>query len=219
MLLAVRAGFLGRYEVVDLSSWKPRAISLKRTRTMRCFDMYRPDPSWFVHKPYGIHGMGHAARVFVWADRIGRRLQESGAILDMEAVRWAAALHDVGRLSDGIDRGHGSRSAAWIADNRRVLPAAISDQTIARILHCCQWHEIGDREIQLMTPELVCIKDADGLDRVRIDDLNPEYLRSSPARLLVAEAWTLFRATAQESDPWNAVFRNAPENGDEAGET
>jgi uncharacterized protein len=126
-------------------------------------DAYRPTPSWFAHKPHGIHGIGHAARVLIWADAIGRQLQAADRFFDLEAVRWAAVLHDVGRLSDGIDRGHGSRSAEWVATHRQVLPVELSHNTLERVLSCCRWHEITDGEIPVMTPELVCIKDADGL--------------------------------------------------------
>lgn len=177
-------------------------------------DTYRPQPSWFAHNPYGIHGIGHAARVLVWADLIARRLRACGISLDLEAVRWAAVLHDVGRLSDGIDRGHGSRSAIWVKNNRGDLPIAPSGDTIERVLTCCQWHEIGDGEIPAMTPELMCIKDADGLDRVRINDLNPAYLRSDPARLLVEDAWALFYATRSAEDPWVACIPYASGNGE-----
>ncbi len=180
---------------------------------MSGFDAYRPSPEWFTHKPFGIHGLGHAARVLVWADLIGRQLQAGGTPLDLEAVRWAAALHDVGRLSDGIDRGHGERSADWAAANRDSLGASLSDGLLERVLLCCRWHEISDRDIPAMTPELMCIKDADGLDRVRINDLNPAYLRSEPARLLVAEAWELYQATASAEDPWEAVMRSARSRG------
>lgn len=188
---------------------------------MNPLDTYRPDPSWFAHNPHGIHGVGHAARVLLWADRIGRRLQAGGVALDLEAVRWAAVLHDVGRLSDGIDRGHGLRSAAWVRNNRGRLPfvlpqdgIVLAEDAVERILTCCRWHEISDRDIPAIGPELVCIKDADGLDRVRINDLDPAYLRTGPARLLVADAWDLYHATIGAHDPWEACFLHASKSGE-----
>jgi uncharacterized protein len=171
---------------------------------------YRPSPSWFAHSPYGIHGIGHAARVLVWADLIGRQLQAGGIPLSLEAVRWAAVLHDVARLSDGWDRGHGARSADWVAKNRDILPFILPDDLFEHVLLCCRSHETSDRDIPVMTPELMCIKDADGLDRVRINDLNPNYLRSEAARLLVAQAWDLYRATELADDPWDVALEAAP---------
>jgi hypothetical protein len=171
---------------------------------------YRPSPSWFAHSPYGIHGIGHAARVLVWANLIGQQLRTSGVDLSLEAVRWAAVLHDVARLSDGWDKGHGARSADWVAENRKSLPFTLPDDLFERALLCCRWHEITDQDIPVLTPELISMKDADGLDRVRINDLNPDYLRSEPARLLVAQAWDLYRATESARDPWEAVLKAAP---------
>jgi hypothetical protein len=39
------------------------------------------------------------------------------------------------------------------------------------------------------------LKDADGLDRVRIDDLDPAYLRRAEARTMVDFAWRLYEGT------------------------
>jgi len=171
---------------------------------------YRPSPSWFAHNPYGIHGMGHAARVLVWADLIGRQLQSGGISLSLEAVRWVAVLHDVARLSDGWDSGHGARSADWVAKNRGALPFTLPDDLFERVLLCCRSHETSDRDIPVMTPELICIKDADGLDRVRINDLDPSFLRTKTALTLVDQAWNLYRATESADHPWEAVLQAAP---------
>lgn len=165
-------------------------------------NVYCPLPDWFAHNPYGIHGMGHAARVLVWANLIAKHLLQRGESLSLEAVRWTAALHDVGRLSDGIDKGHGARSADWVVKHKDLLPAVLLD----RILNCCRWHDTADQQIPLMTPELVCIKDADALDRVRIHDLNPALLRSEAAKTLVVDAWVLYWATEGSYDPWEATL-------------
>jgi hypothetical protein len=177
---------------------------------MNDLNTYRPSPSWFAHNPYGIHGIGHAARVLVWANLIGQQVRANGIPLSLEVVRWAAVLHDVGRLSDGWDKGHGARSADWVVKNRDNLPFTLPDDLFDRVLLCCRWHEITDQDIPTMTAELICIKDADGLDRVRINDLNPDYLRSEAARLLVAQAWSLYRATELTDNPWEAALKAAP---------
>jgi hypothetical protein len=171
------------------------------------FDHYRPVPEWFAHNPYGIHGMSHCARVLVWANLIGTKMVTEGKEADIEALRWAAVLHDIGRLSDGIDRGHGERSAKWLAENRSILPAHLNDEGFEKLLFCCRWHEISDGQIPSMTAELTCIKDADGLDRVRIFDLNPEFLRTEIAREFVQPAWRLYYETQASGDPWDAVYR------------
>ena len=181
---------------------------------MNQFDDYRPSPAWFRHNPYGIHGIGHAGRVFVWANLIGKRLgsKESDRI-SPEVARWAAVLHDVGRISDGIDRGHGDRSAEWILRHRKFLPVSLDDELFDRLLYCCRMHEVSDEKIGVLSEELKCIKDADGLDRVRIDDLDPAFLRTEFARSLVEPAWTLYGLSKSAEEPWNDIRRSAEGRG------
>jgi hypothetical protein len=169
-------------------------------------ERYRPVGAWFAHNPRGIHGIGHAGRVFVWANLIGGQLRAAdGGKTDVEVVRWAAVLHDVGRVSDGTDRGHGARSAQWIKKNRNRLPMEMDDGELEKLLYCCTMHDTPDKEIGELTEELRCLKDADGLDRVRINGLDPNFLRTPYARPLVEAAWDLFRATHSAAEAWEAV--------------
>ena len=126
--------------------------------------------------------------------------------VDIEVVRWAAVLHDVGRVSDGIDKGQGERSGEWISQNRIIISLNLNESQFEQLSYCCQWHETSDNEIPQLTNELKCLKDADGLDRVRINDLNPNLLRTSAARELVKPAWDLYRVSEFVKDPWTAVW-------------
>ena len=130
--------------------------------------------------------------------------------MTLEAVRWAAALHDVGRQSDGYEVGHGERSALWLELNTALLPSALSAERLAKVAYCCRWHVPRDHVAPEMTAELRCLKDADGLDRVRIHDLDPEQLRTAEARVLVESAWAVYRETSLDRhDPWAQVRRIA----------
>jgi len=178
-------------------------------------DLYRPRAEWYSHNPYGIHGLSHAARVLVWADQLVRRLEESTVAVDGEAVRWAAALHDIGRLDDGRDRQHGERSAAWLERNYRLLPVALDARRLSAIAYICRWHVPRDGEAPAMTVELQCLKDADGLDRVRIFDLDARQLRLAAAQDLVDGAWALCYDCypIDRADPWAQVRAAAQERG------
>ena len=171
------------------------------------FDRYQPRPEWFAHDPLGIHGISHVSRVLVWAGQIADALRAQGRLVDAEVVYCAAVTHDVGRYNDGADPEHGRRSAAWVRAHRAFLPAALDDAQLERLAHCCEWHVPPDDHAPEMTNELTCLKDADGLDRVRIHDLDPRQLRTARARQLTAEAQRLLDASRRPrgGDPWERV--------------
>jgi hypothetical protein len=174
-------------------------------------DYYQPRAEWFTHDAHGIHGLSHVARVWVWAEVMAGWLRRGGEPVDVEVVRWAAALHDVGRLDDGKDREHGERSAHWVTDHSHLLPASLDPRQIQSIQYCCRWHVPHDSQVPLMTYELLCLKEADALDRVRIHDLDVCKLRTGFARSLAGPAQQLYDATRDHRapDPWGAVCQAA----------
>jgi uncharacterized protein len=158
-------------------------------------DDYMPQAAWF-HSPGGIHGLAHTARVLVWANLLAEAL---GA--DVEVVRWAAAVHDVGRVDDGRDPEHGERSATWWLNAGAVAPALGEAQRQA-VASAVRWHVPWDDQVPMAarTPEWVCLKDADGLDRARlasvpVSGLDPRLLRTPHARGMVDLARALVDET------------------------
>lgn len=179
-------------------------------------DDYRPSVKWYLQSPFGIHGLGHAARVLFWADRIGNWMISRGLPVDLEAVRWAAALHDVRRIDDGGDFYHGQRAADWIRDgNPTVLRKLLDPSQRECVAYCCAWHVPDDAESPRLTNELLCLKDADSLDRVRLGNLDPSYLRAECARDLCEPAQDLLdlSLSARADDPWRAVGIAVPRLG------
>ncbi|CAA9547656.1 MAG: hypothetical protein AVDCRST_MAG19-508 [uncultured Thermomicrobiales bacterium] len=155
---------------------------------------YLPDESWFRFRPRGIHGAPHTTRVLVWADAIANAVAGPGA-LRLEELRWAASVHDVGRVNDGTDQGHGTRSAEWVAMNLAETRPQTTGLDLAFVAELCRWHEIPDPKIGRLSLELLILKDADGLDRARLGDLDPRRLRLARSLGLVAAAEELERAT------------------------
>jgi uncharacterized protein len=170
-------------------------------------DRYRPRPEWFAHNPYGIHGIAHATRVLVWTEQVAGWMDDHGRPVDLAVVRCAAVTHDVGRHDDGRDPEHGRRSARWVREHRDALPEALDDRQLDALAYCCAWHVPPDDQAPAPTNELVCLKDADGLDRVRIFDLDPRQLRTERARELTEDARRLYGASrrAGDGDPWEQV--------------
>ena len=117
-----------------------------------------------------LHGPAHMMRVFILQELICDQLEREGITVDREATRWATSVHDIGRVDDGLDLEHGRRSAEWMNAN---IPNGLSPETIDIATYIVHWHVPSDDQAPVMTTELKVMKDADGLDRVRLGDLNP----------------------------------------------
>ncbi len=156
---------------------------------------FLPDEDWFAFRPHGIHGIPHVTRVLIWTSVIVARIGRIDALRWRELF-WAAAVHDVARVDDGVDRGHGTRAARWVEEDLATVRTATGSLDIAFIAELCRWHEVADGDIERLSLELLILKDADGLDRCRIADLDPRRLRFQTSLDLVEPAATLERATA-----------------------
>ena len=151
------------------------------------------------------HGQWHIERTMLLGAMIAH-----GEKLPMDISRLlllCCSYHDVGRVSDWMDRKHGQRSAekistgtlkekfsAFSADDFNLCLAAIC----AHSLNDKLMGEIFERYsipsgLQERYMLLACsLKDADNLDRVRIRDLNPAYLRSLSAKAMAEDAQWIF---------------------------
>jgi hypothetical protein len=161
-----------------------------------------PHPEHFFH-PSRIHGQGHVARVivhsFVLIDALG---------LEEHAERvWAAAyVHDIGRVHDGRCRDHGQYALARLPELPQVTSLLAGGGVSAE-----DWEGISvavenhcRAEIPRTHPHwtlTAILKDADGLDRVRIGDLNPRYLRFPESQALVPFAEALYAETHKALRP------------------
>lgn len=136
------------------------------------------------------HGHVHVARVMVHAFRLIAAVGPE----DLAPALWAAVyLHDIARQHDGHCTRHGADAWARLADlpDVRKLFAAggvrefdypAIKEAVTR--HCCG--EVAPDHAHRRLAAL--LKDADGLDRVRIWDLDPRYLRHPEAVLMVGYA-------------------------------
>ena len=176
-----------------------------------CLNAYRPRRAWWA-RPEGaasIHGLGHCIRVLLWADHVATRLSADGVAVDRTIVRWAAACHDCRRHNEGLDSGHGLRAAAWFGQEAPRLDPALNPEQVEAVQYAVTWHVPPDAECPRWTPELQCLKDADGLDRVRLGDFAPGYLRLSYLHGREPDARALLHATPPGADPWEPLLAAA----------
>lgn len=155
---------------------------------------------WFL-KPSKIHGIQHTQRVIYLSLTLAflNKLGED----DRKILVYASMLHDIGRAHDGCCLEHGYRSFER-ANDLQILPAwEQEDMTILQFLienHCIDdakaWMNLNAIEIKdenRLKRLFEIFKDADGLDRVRIQDLDLQYLRNKHAAKLEMVAHLLLR--------------------------
>ena len=153
-------------------------------------------------RPQGIHGVHHARRVLfhtlVLCKLCNIDVQEQSLLVS------AALFHDIGRDNDGRCLRHGKLSAEKMIRLNLVSENQESAEIQKFII---SYHCVGDNECWSSLQQLDNIdrektwrlfgilKDADGLDRVRIGDLDASYLRNPEAlrmERLAREALTKF---------------------------
>jgi hypothetical protein len=173
-----------------------------------------PPPSLFTH-PSTLHGQSHVVRVMVHAFRLIAATGWSD-----EAPRlWAAVyLHDIARTHDGVCYRHGADAMKKFKSlpRLRVLFAQAGvrndDYPLIHtaVVHHCRREELNRAHPHWRLTSL--LKDADGLDRVRLGDLDPGYLRNPEAREMVGFAEALFEETvgvANGSDHFEHLWPEA----------
>ena len=175
-------------EVMDGPEWSPVVRSYEHYSQIAGFDSY-------FERPRSIHGVKHAWRVLFHTLMICELCALPAA--DRELLISAALYHDIGRENDGLCYVHGKRSLEKMA----VLNLAPADSTdFATVKFMVAYHCIDDRQAKADLAKVDSasrertwrlfgvLKDADGLDRVRINDLDVRYLRNPESMRLAGLA-------------------------------
>jgi hypothetical protein len=119
-----------------------------------------------------------------------------------EAPRWAAVyLHDIARTHDGVCYRHGGDAMKKLETLPHLFTlfarAGVRDDDYP-LIHSAVVHHSLPRELDRAHPHwrlTSLMKDADGLDRVRLGDLDIRYLRNPEAKEMVGFAEALFEET------------------------
>lgn len=156
------------------------------------------------HDADGVHGFLHARRVLLLSLLIASLSGMDD--VDLTIIARAAIYHDIGREQEMEDEVHGELGAAraqalGLLSDLDPADAALVQHLIT--VHCLP-DEIAFARLRALEPEdpgrarmLLCVlKDADGLDRVRLRDLDPSYLRLEVSRRLPLVAWLALHGIA-----------------------
>ena len=169
------------------------------------------DETWFRRRS-SLHGVRHTQRVHIHAHRLTQELEWPAA--DRELALQAALWHDIGRLGDGVEPGHGAGSversdelgltAVSSAEDAAVVRFAILRHSLpdgGAVEHAEQLAAAGSPELRLTDPEralrvLWILKDADALDRCRLrfgEQADPRQLRTPRSVQLIDFAEALYQ--------------------------
>lgn len=147
-----------------------------------------------------IHGPDHIERVIFFVHLLA--FYNKLDFYDLDVLRNAASLHDTRRRDDTYDPAHGPRAAIESIgysyarnEDKKILQAVIAahspeDEAMDKIIKNFIGPE-DDFDRAKYLAEL--FKDADALDRVRINHLDPKYLRNSYSKTLVDLAYDLYK--------------------------
>ena len=182
------------WKIKDMLSWTEMKKELEEREYMMIYDiMSRLVQETDFLLPYGIHGLAHTKRVLMLVLCLGAKLSTPRE--DLLLLSLCALYHDVGRVDDSVAPEHGRIS---FAKAEPILIKTGYDMEMMRYIienHCLsdrKGHAAAadyDLPDQLKARRLLDIfKDADGLDRVRIGDLDPRMLRHEEARKLLPVA-------------------------------
>jgi hypothetical protein len=156
-----------------------------------------PSPDLFWHRST-LHGQAHVSRVMVHAIC----LVEATGQHALAPRLWAAVfLHDLARRHDGVCHRHGADAARRLSEEpalrERLFEAGLTEADFPAVQAAVTAHS-APKEVSRDSehwPLIALLKDADGLDRVRLADLDPRYLRHDEAHHQVDFAHALFDAT------------------------
>ena len=133
----------------------------------------------------GIHGTGHWLRVL----ENGRILAAATPGADPALVELFALLHDIRRLDEDRDTGHGERAAAYVRELAAQGVLELGPEGVAVLAAACARHEMGEVSAD---PTIGCCWNADRLELARLGRRPIARLLSTAAALdpgIQAAAW------------------------------
>jgi uncharacterized protein len=137
------------------------ALTPGQARTGALFEAVRGEARACFGSARGSHDWDHTERVLRLCLRIGRKEKA-----DLEVLRLAAVLHDIGREEEDRSNGrvcHGARGATMAAEI--LARHGVGLEKIARVAHCIETHRFrGRRPPQSL--EAKVLFDADKLDSI-----------------------------------------------------
>jgi len=188
MILLEQADWGNEAKRIDaLKQWQFYPLLLEAIQTLNVDALYKSP----------VHGSGHINRVLILSGLIA--CQEKLAEPLLRQYLMVASYHDVGRYFDGFDLDHGARSAEQLEGLTACTGERLLEMQGAVAAHSQPDHRMDEMILGYAPSDMErarhlarLLKDADNLDRVRMGDLNPDFLRHESAKNLADFSRHLF---------------------------
>jgi len=154
--------------------------------------------------PYGIHGISHITRVLMILDLIFER--ETLNTSEKTILSYAGLYHDIGRIDNTEDEAHGFNSYKKIIKFGLLDGVNLNAEEFEIMKFIIEFHCINDasgyasiKGYDIQNVEMAMLlysifKDADGLDRIRINDLDIKYLRCESSKTLIPKVKEIYKS-------------------------
>lgn len=141
--------------------WPELWIVLERNNNMEKYNKILEEVKKIFSEAKGSHDWDHTERVYKLCMHIGER---EGA--DLEVLRYAAILHDIGRNEQDNSNGKVCHAEIGAVMAREILTRYdFSDAQIDEIVHCIETHRFRGDKIPV-SKEAQVLYDADKLDAI-----------------------------------------------------
>jgi len=180
---------------------------------------------WFLEKRIinSIHGVRHMMRSVIYAVYLSRYFGLNN--VDRQALMIGSVLHDVRRMKDEGDSGHGLRSGQWLKNNLELVNhtfgTVLDNNYLLKVCQAIEFHEIP--YVEMNTEQYTeyrknrilvdLLKTVDALDRYRLTWLNDwpkdKYMRAIPPDWIKHVAYNMV-VKSEESylkteDNWRSI--------------
>ncbi|MBN2662194.1 MAG: hypothetical protein JXR68_00975 [Bacteroidales bacterium] len=158
------------------------------------FEKFIIKDEYFQHFS-AIHGKNHVYRVMFHVLNLGHNLNDDYVT---KLAFCAAFIHDFERLHDDYCLEHGQWASEYSFPKFKnlFLSIGVNVEDLDVIVYATKMHSLPDQEYLsgIYKKVTMLLKDADGLDRVRLGDLDVSYLRLPFSANYVHFAQDFFRA-------------------------
>ena len=192
-------------ELLQAGNWQAYEPEFQRLRDWEFYPLLLQALEHLDHSVLFVskmHGLGHIERTILQGGFCA--MEEGLDRSDTALLLLACSYHDVGRQDDWVDDLHGWRSAQRIGaitgrtgEDLKLLQGAVDahSRKEAVLRETVAGYHPADLNRAVRLAQL--LKDADGLDRVRLGDLDPSYLRRETSRSRAGLAFEVYRRYQQ----------------------